>query len=92
MIEEAMNWIIEDPEIQGGAATFKGTRILVHQVGLLLEQGITEEELREDYPNLTPEMIGAARIYVREHPQRGGAREPAWRSTRPVSSRLVRRA
>jgi uncharacterized protein (DUF433 family) len=33
-----MNWIIEAPEIQSGAATFKGTRILVDQVGLLLER------------------------------------------------------
>ena len=30
----AMRLIVEDPEIQGGAATFKGTRLLVHHVAL----------------------------------------------------------
>jgi uncharacterized protein (DUF433 family) len=92
VIEEAMKLIVEDPDIQGGAATFKGTRILVHQIGGLLAQGIPEEELREDYPNLRPEMIGAARIYVQEHRQRGGPREPAWQSTKPLSSHRARRA
>ena len=29
---KAMNLIVEDPDVQAGAATFKGTRILVHQV------------------------------------------------------------
>ena len=91
MIEEVMKRIVEAPKIQGGAATFEGTRILVHQIAGLLAQGITEEELREDYPNLTPEMIRTACIYVQEHSQRGGPREPAWRGAKPVSSHFVRR-
>jgi uncharacterized protein (DUF433 family) len=87
----AMKLIVEDPEIQGGAATFKGTRLLVHHVAELLQQGVTEAELREDYPNLTQEMIGAARIYVRAHPRRGRPRKPSWRNAKPLSSQLVRR-
>jgi uncharacterized protein (DUF433 family) len=87
----AMRLIVEDPEIQGGAATFKGTRVLVHHVAGLLQQGVTEGELREDYPNLTQEMIGAARIYVRAHPRRGRPRKPSWRNARPLSSQFVRR-
>jgi uncharacterized protein (DUF433 family) len=86
-----MKLIVEDPEIQGGAATFKGTRLLVHDVAGLLQQGVPEAELREDYPNLTPEMIGAARIYVQAHPRRGRPRKPSWRNARPLSSQLVRR-
>jgi hypothetical protein len=31
--------IVEDEAIQGGAATFRGTRILVHQIADLLAQG-----------------------------------------------------
>jgi hypothetical protein len=53
---------------------------------------IPEEELRKDYPNLTPEMMGSARIYVQERPQRGCPREPGWRSTKPLSSHYVWRA
>lgn len=87
----AMRLIVEDPEIQGGAATFKGTRLLVHHIAGLLDQGVPEAELREDYPNLTREMIEAARIYAQAHPRRGRPRKPAWRNSKPLSSRLIRR-
>ena len=70
---------------------FKGTRLLVHHVAALLRQGVTEAELREDYPNLTQEMVGAAPIYAQAHPRRGRPRKPSWRNTKPLSSRLVRR-
>ncbi len=76
----ALALIVEDEAIQGGAATFRGTRILVHQVAALLEQGASEVELREDYPRLTLEMIAAAPIYARAHPRRGRPRKPAWRN------------
>ncbi len=75
----AMTLIGADHAIQDGAATFRGTRILVHQIAALLAQGATEAELREDYPRLTPEMIAAAPIYARAHPRRGRPRKPAWR-------------
>ncbi len=78
---KAMRLIVEDDAIQGGAATFRGTRILVHQIADLIGQGADEAELREDYPRLTPEMIAAAPIYARAHPRRGRPRRPAWRST-----------
>jgi len=87
----AMKLIVEDPEIQGGAATFKGTRLLVHQVAGLLQHGVPEAELREDYPNLTEEMIEAARIYVQAYPRRGRPRKPAWRNAKPLSRQRVQR-
>jgi len=77
---DAMALVVEDPAIQGGAATFRGTRILVHQVAALLEQGASEAELREDHPRLTPAMIAAAPVYARAHPRRGRPRRPAWRA------------
>jgi len=76
---DAMQLIVEDDEIQGGAATFQGTRILVHQIADLIEQGADEAELRQDYPRLTSEMIAAAPIYARAHPRRGRPRKPVWR-------------
>ncbi len=78
---EAMRLIVEDDAIQSGAATFRGTRILVHQIADLMEHGADEAELREDYPRLTPEMLAAARVYARAHPRRGRPRKPAWRGT-----------
>lgn len=74
-----MTLIVEDDSIQGGAATFRGTRVLVHQIADLLAHGATEAELREDYPRLTSEMIAAAPIHARAHPRRGRPRNPAWR-------------
>lgn len=75
----ALKLIAEDDSVFGGAATFRGTRILVHQVAALLEQGATELELRDDHPDITAEMIAAAPIYARAHPRRGRPRKPAWR-------------
>ena len=88
---KAMKLIVEDPEIQAGAATFKGTRILVHQIAALLAQGVAEAELLEDYPRLTAEMIAAAPIYVKAHPRRGRPRKPSWRNGRPLSRRMMER-
>lgn len=76
---DAMALIVEDKDIQGGVATFRGTRILVHQIADLLAQGAGEIELRKDYPRLTPAMLTAAPIYARAHPRRGRPRGPAWR-------------
>lgn len=83
--------IVEDPDVQGGIPTFKGTRIPVYQIAGLLRQGVAEKELRQDYPHLTAEMIGAARIYVQTHPRGGGPRKPNWRKTKPLTSKLVKR-
>ena len=83
----AMEVIVEDPEVQAGAATFKGTRILVHTIADLLKAGVSAEELKEDYPSLTDTMIVAAPVYIRSHPRRGRPKAPAWRSGAPVSSR-----
>ncbi len=76
---DAMDLIVEDETIQGGAATFRGTRILVHYIADLLAQGADEAELREDYPRLTPAMLAAASVYARAHPRRGRPKAPAWR-------------
>jgi uncharacterized protein (DUF433 family) len=88
---KAMRLIVEDPQIQGGAATFRGTRLLVHQIAGLVEQGIPERELRQDYPHLTPEMIDAARLFAQAHPRRGRPRKPTWRSSKPLESELLQR-
>jgi uncharacterized protein (DUF433 family) len=77
---DAMGLIVEDHAIQGGAATFRGTRILVHQIADLLAQGAEASELRKDYPRLTPAMLAAAPIYAHAHPRRGRPKTPSWRT------------
>ncbi len=82
---DAMALIVEDAAIQGGAATFRGTRILVHQIADLLAQGVGQAELREDYPRLTPAMLAAAPVYARAHPKRGRPKAPHWRKSAVAS-------
>ncbi len=86
-----MKLIAEDPDIQAGAATFKGTRILVYQIANLVSDGAGAAELRGDYPRLTRAMISAATVYARAHPRRGRPRSPAWRSAKPLSERTIER-
>jgi uncharacterized protein (DUF433 family) len=69
-LQKALRMIVEDPDVQGGAATFKGTRIVVRLVAAALARGVPVEELAEDY-RLTPEMLEAARIYDEVRPARG---------------------
>jgi uncharacterized protein (DUF433 family) len=53
-----------DPEIMVGKPVIRGTRIPVELIVRLLGQGISEEEILEDYPRLQPEDIRAALIYT----------------------------
>lgn len=89
---DAMGLIVEDDAIQGGAATFRGTRILVHQIADLLAQGAEATELREDYPRLTPAMLAAAPIYARAHPRRGRPKAPSWRTGSAASGTVKQRS
>jgi uncharacterized protein (DUF433 family) len=85
---KAMTLIVEDPDVQAGAATFKGTRILVHHIADLVSRGASEAELHEDYPRLTRAMIAAAAVYAKAHRRRGRPRKPAWQ-TKPLSERTI---
>ena len=61
-------WIMQ--EVQAGAATFRGTRILVRPIVAALRRGVPANELIEDY-GLSQEQITAARVYAAARPQRG---------------------
>ncbi|MBI2499227.1 DUF433 domain-containing protein [Candidatus Woesearchaeota archaeon] len=64
-MEQALNKrIIINPEIMVGKPLIKGTRIPVDAIIRLLAQGMTKEEILEDYPNLTEDDIKAALDYV----------------------------
>lgn len=87
----AMAIIVEDPEIQGGAAVFKDTRILVRQIADLIVAGASDEELREDYPRLTRRMLTAAHLFAAAHPRRGRPRAPVWRRGAAIGERVIAR-
>jgi integrase/uncharacterized protein (DUF433 family) len=61
----AMRIIVEDPQINGGAPTFRGTRLLVSSIADLVRDGVSVGELQEDFPRLTNEMAEAALVFSR---------------------------
>ena len=58
------DYISVHPEICHGKPCFKGTRIMVYLVLEMLEDGASTEEIREAYPDLTPDHIKAALHYA----------------------------
>jgi len=64
-----MNWrehIVVDPAVLHGTACFKGTRIPVAVVLDNLAAGVSEDELRAEYPTLPSKAIPAAIAYAAE--------------------------
>ncbi len=57
--------ITADPQIFGGKPVIRGLRIKVENVLALLEQGVSIDEILEDYPDLEPEDIRACIAYAR---------------------------
>lgn len=51
------HWIVCDPDLLGGQPTIKGTRLTVAHVLACLSEGMTGEEIAEDYPGLPPESM-----------------------------------
>jgi uncharacterized protein (DUF433 family) len=78
LLDRARKMVIEDPEIRGGEPCIRGTRIGVYEIGAMLEQGASEEELLAGYPSLRREQLGLARIYAHAYPRRGRPPRPPW--------------
>jgi uncharacterized protein (DUF433 family) len=63
-MEEPSDRIIIDTEILVGKPIIKGTRIPVHLIIELLANGMTEEQILKEYPQLKKEDIKAALLYA----------------------------
>jgi uncharacterized protein (DUF433 family) len=69
MLNPTIDWrdfIVSDPTICHGQACIKGTRIPVAVILDNLAAGVSEAELLQSYPTLTPEAIRAALAYAAE--------------------------
>jgi len=75
--------VTSDPDTLGGDPVFRGTRVPVHLIAALLEQGSTDGELLEGYPRLTAEMVQLAPIYAAAYPLRGRPRAQPWHGQAP---------
>ena len=68
--------IVSSPDVCGGMACIRGTRIDVSTILDSLADGMTAEEIIDHLPQLAPEDIRAAIAYASEL-----ARERLWRLT-----------
>ena len=68
--------IVSDPEILSGERVFKGTRIPLEHIAGLLRKGVSEAEIREDYPALSDLDLVFASIHARMSPPPGRPRKP----------------
>ena len=58
--------IVVDPEVMAGKPVIAGTRIPVDAILRLIGQGMTVQEILEDYPRLKKEDVNAALEYSAE--------------------------
>lgn len=69
-----VNWqerIVVDPEIHHGTPCIRGTRVPVSVVLGSLAQGLTSEQVLEEYPTLSEDDIRACLAYAAEIIQTG---------------------
>ena len=51
------DWIVHDPDLLGGKPTIRGTRLSVSLILDFLSQGMTAQEIAEDYPGFPADSI-----------------------------------
>lgn len=56
--------IVTDPDVLDGKPCVRGTRLSVERVLEVLAQQLSAEELRADYPELTPEDIRQVLLFA----------------------------
>jgi uncharacterized protein (DUF433 family) len=83
-LRRARRAVVADPGVMGGEPVFRGTRIPVHAVAEMVDQGADDAELLAGYPSLTPELIRSATLYARAWPRRGRPRAQPWHGRRAV--------
>lgn len=77
-LEKARSMVHSNPSIKGGDPVIKGTRIPVHLVARMLEQGASPSEIRENYPTLDEERIELAQFYSQANPRPGRPPKHPW--------------
>ena len=63
-MEELLNRITFDKDVLCGKPLIRGLRISVEMILELLAKGATQEEILQDYPQLEPDDLRAALLYV----------------------------
>lgn len=78
------------PDIMDSEPVFRGTRVPVHLIAILLGKGLDKANLLKMYPSLTAEMIQLTPIYAAAYPLRGRPKTRLWHDLTPTQDRSVR--
>jgi uncharacterized protein (DUF433 family) len=62
--EQLLEHIVCDPQIMTGKPVIRGTRLTVDFILNLLAHGMTEDEIRAEYPGLSKEDIQACLLFA----------------------------
>jgi len=65
-MSDLLKRITFNPDIFGGKPIIRGMRISVEMVLDLLSQGVSEDEILDDYPMLEREDIRACLVYAKD--------------------------
>jgi len=83
-LRRARSLVVTDPDTLGGDPVFRGTRVPVHSIAAMLDQGSTEADILKGYPRLTAQMVRLAPVFAQAYPIRGRPRSQPWRDRPPV--------
>jgi uncharacterized protein (DUF433 family) len=70
-LTKARQAVSSSPEVLGGSAVFKGTRIPVHDIADMLANGDAPAAIVRAYPRLDQQRVRLAAIYAAAYPRRG---------------------
>lgn len=73
-----------DENVLGGEPVFSGTRVPVRTIAAWVDSGESHDAIKKSFPSVSNEMIDAAPLWVKTHPQRGrpksfGDLNPEWK-------------
>jgi uncharacterized protein (DUF433 family) len=86
-LERAKKMVTVDREVLNGTPCFKGTRIPVHDIAVMIANGDEKSAVLKAYPQLAAEQIDLAILFAEAYPRRGRPRrKPLWRKGKPASS------
>jgi uncharacterized protein (DUF433 family) len=63
-----------DPNLMAGEMVFPRSRLTVRHIGELLDRGASPSNLLEDYPELSPQDLEFAPLFVKAYPRAGRPR------------------
>ncbi len=83
-LRKAERMVTSNPAVMTGTPVIRGTRIPVHTIAEMREQGVSPKAILEGYPSITADQVALSEIYAQAHPKRGRPPVQPWAGKVPV--------